>query len=529
MASEAADKVLDMVQEHTPLTLPGEAFFKVCTDPMHDQVVDNLTGYPDGNNGQSVVQRVRSTMTVAKPGSLGGTGWDLHVYSLPILGSIEYFRGYTVSRAQYNATAGGDQPVYITSSTPTTGQYVRLSSICAYANTVGSNQWNPFDGNVANVTAQNFGFHLFPDWAYTNGNYRCFAKGYECRSIGPALYKAGMVHVWSLPTANTPAASTGKFLQVNPATGAVTLTCDQGVTTYSYPPGSIGEAVLIPTTKSWAAEKGTYVPDTLNTSHPFSSNSPDTAIAFRDSSSATNGTPNTPACVLSRFGNRSQAIPGVTGNVTYPAADTVGQCAFNTSGCFFSGLSDSDVIEITAVWYIERFPSDTERDLLVLGSPSPMYDMEAFKLYNAAISRMPPGVMVDENSFGDFFTDIVEVIADVAAPAMSMLPGPLGMMGKAAAAGAGIVKKLAKMEKSPTEVVEAPSVMPQPKNFVAKPAQYTAPRTSRAQGQMNPLVSKMKGLTVKSAEKKFAKKTAREITRDLQSSRTSGRRNRRNK
>jgi len=117
------------------------------------------------------------------------------------------------------------------------------------------------------------------------------------------------------------------------------------------------------------------------------------------------------------------------------------QTAFHTSGAYFTGLSLQSTLTVTGNFYIERFPSQLETDLVILAKPSPGFDARALELYSHALSGLPPGVMVKENGLGDWFMDTVGKVAGFAAPILKSIPLPMtqaaGALAGAFASGRG--------------------------------------------------------------------------------------------
>jgi len=157
---------------------------------------------------------------------------------------------------------------------------------------------------------------------------------------------------------------------------------------------------------------------------------------------------------------RANGLPNIakTFQVTTELTNTVKKSPFNHSGAFFTGLSKQDVLVINAVWYIERFPTVEQTDLMLLSYPTPPIDRVALDVYSYLAGVMPVGMYQRANGFGDWFKDAVNVVTDIVAPMASVLPGPVGAVGKAVTAGGGIAKKFfgAKPESAPAN--ERPTI-----------------------------------------------------------------------
>jgi len=492
MATVHADRSLDLLENTTGLSRHGKAFLTAAIDPFHDESIPDLCGFPDGSCSRSVVQIVRASTTIRKPSSVTGTGWDLHIISYPHLNVTEYVRGSSVSKATpgvANTTQPGDIPIFMGTYTPTTTQYVRFGGICAYANPVGESGSNPFNGGTG-VQEDSKVFSLTPDNTFTTGNYRCFAKGYEVMSVGAELTKSGTAHIWQQPTDSNPGVTSYCMEQVTPATGAVSLTNYYPMKTYDFLPSSVDEAVLIPDTKTWPAKKGAYIVDRLNTACDFSANSPDNGIIYKGES--TDVALNVVPAVASRWGTGSVQLPGVTGQTIFPSINTSDCFPFNHSGVYLTGLNDADVIVITGIWYIERIPSDNQKNLVVLAQPSPLRDDVALNIYSVMSAKMPVGMYQDANSFGDWFKDAVSTVTDTVAPALSMMPGPLGMVGKAVTVGGGLLNKVLNQTKSsPSNVSTIESSLKELKKEEARPLRKASGRATNGVKALNRAVQRL--------------------------------------
>jgi len=102
-------------------------------------------------------------------------------------------------------------------------------------------------------------------------------------------------------------------------------------------------------------------------------------------------------------------------------------------------LSQSSTIQLNAIFYYETFPNQSEKDILVLATPSAEYDPLSLEIYSHAISRQPPAVMLSENPMGEWFADVIESISNV----LNYIPHPfaqkLGMVGKPAAGALRVI------------------------------------------------------------------------------------------
>ncbi len=448
MSTTAADAVLEEIAEVTAVTPNGLAWVTIAVDPLHDEDVPNLTGFPDGANGRSNVQEVRQTVTINKPTTgLNAGAWDLHIIAFPHITKTEYFRGWAIQRAvAAGGNTAGDTPVFIADNIPTTGQYVTIGGVSCYANNVNDNKSNPFD-NLTSIQQQNLVTNITPDVTFLAGNFRMIGCGYEVSSTGPELYKSGSVTCWRQPVASSPDSTVANLKTVS-AAGTDVSSYTAPIVTYDFPPSNVLEASRIPNSKTWPAKEGVYQPMTLCTDALFSMNSIDTCVGYRGSTNSSVSTLQN--AVFSAIGAGSVTVPGRSGATNYGNFQTTTPFPFGHCGSYFSGLNENDVLTITVIWYIERIPSDNQPDLLSLATPQAPYDPHAFEMYCKMIQHMPVAMPFRSNGFGDWFKDAVGTVVDTLGPVMSMVPGPVGNVAKAVTAASKLVKSFDDTNASPS-------------------------------------------------------------------------------
>jgi hypothetical protein len=135
----------------------------------------------------------------------------------------------------------------------------------------------------------------------------------------------------------------------------------------------------------------------------------------------------------------SSTLIGLSGvaPVTYPLPLFFNDSPYSMVGAFYTGLSLQTTLTLTVHFYVERFPQIDQADLVVLAAPSPKYDPLALELYSRMLGEMPPGVMVKENGFGQWFTDLIAEIAPIAGDALSAIPHPFAQVAAQGAKAAG--------------------------------------------------------------------------------------------
>jgi len=461
MSSTRAEKAFSRISNAVGMSEAGKAWITAAVDPFHDEPIEGIRGIPDGLNSNSLVQIVKSSLSVKCPASVTTGTWDCHIQSLPITRPTLQISGFRPWDKTISANTGnGIYSVFL----PGSGQAPqKVGPITINAGATGTN-----NGIFGGVSVYND--VISPAYNFTSGTYRVIAKGYEVISSGPALYKSGTVFTYGLPVSNTSMTETVNCYGIDQA---ATVRVNSK-STFDFPdtPLNTAEVMLVPNAQSWAAKDGVYAIDRLNDPHvdTFSLNGilpsqtsitpgPDstgTAAAFGSvvAFMLTDAACNT--INYSAIDGKYTAVP-----LSYNGTDVQ---KMNLSGAYFTGLNLQDVLTINVIWYVERMPDDSQRDLLVLAKPTPHYDPIALDMYSVIMAEMPWAMIQKSNGFGDWFKDAVSVVTDTIAPAIGALPGPIGMLGKGATIGGKILgglmggnKKEEVKEQSPAFYENSPS------------------------------------------------------------------------
>jgi len=145
-----------------------------------------------------------------------------------------------------------------------------------------------------------------------------------------------------------------------------------------------------------------------------------------------------------------ESSPTDTWNIsTYPTGGVEMQ-AFNHTGAIFSGLSNSTTLQLNAIYYIERFPTQQDSDLVVLARNSCHSDSVAIDLYSEIVKEMPVGVPQRMNGMGEWFADAVSAAADFVSPVLSAIPLPMAQtIGSGIKMAGNVAKSLGSKKESP--------------------------------------------------------------------------------
>jgi hypothetical protein len=408
--NRAIDAVLNKLEKYGHLTSDGRDWLVAACDPFHDSDIA-LAGYPDLTTASTVVQLVKKqiqiTVPTTGPGIVTvGSNWDC---------SVALF-GSPTPQGMFNYA-------------------LVVSSNSAYSTMVGASGVVAFGG--ASISAGPSGNALWPSSTvlgpaasqqslgcpeYIKGNCRIIGQAFEIVNTTAEINKQGQLTAWRMPNVTT------RTAYVNSISGVVGL-----ANLDRMPPATISDANLLYGSRSWAASEGAYVVGRFSdVENPMQQPTaiPITASPF-DIPAGTSFLP---------------AFPVYTAGTTLINPPIVGpdiHSPLDTSGIHLTGLSYNTTLTLTVRWLIERMPGPQETDLVVLATPSPMYDPLALELYTKCMHDMPPGVMLKENPLGEWFKAALSKAADwlprlgdalnIALPGAAAVGTALGTLSRAGA------------------------------------------------------------------------------------------------
>jgi len=385
------------------LTPGGLKWLIVATDPFHDDPI-NCDGFFDLTTSSVITQTLNFTSQII-PGSTvpSGTAWDCHIFFLPCSPPLSFVPPGT-------GLGATDPGFYLNGILPNGVAVVQPTSPSLFSGfnclTCSSGQnWITSPGS-----ATGFPTVALPQ-SYCSGYFRVIAAGFEVVNTTAELYKGGTVTVYKSPAYPAP-------LTISSATGTATQFC----TLSNCPPSTQSQAALFPCSRTWGASDGAYMVEALNSATvPFISNLPTSqagVVIGQDVTSLTTGS-----------GSRLAFLPTAVNNTAGYTGAMNSPLPFDISGAVFTGLNYNSTLQITVRYIIERIPSTTEPDLLVLSRNPCPEDPMAVELYTRVMASLPVGVKVSDNPDGEWFLSVLEAIA-AAAPTLGMalapLTGPLG-------------------------------------------------------------------------------------------------------
>jgi len=375
-------------------------------DPFHDSAISDLRGFPDGACMKSVVEVVTSAATISCPSSITTGTWEAQIVNWNWLTSMVLIQGWLT----------GDSPIENNRAAPAFLMNGATNSL-----TTGGLSWTTGASNFSSVGGLASG-QLNPASAYLLGNHRVIGQAFEVRSVGPALYRAGVSYLWRLPAGSPELAPIVNFIQQ----GASPVTANNKSYIIDAIPINITDAELIPDTVMLKAEEGCYVVSRMNSLEQSPTADPLVSPIIRYRLSTNNDSSNYPLSTAYGTGTLQSNGATVGANTwTGPGQPQVVQVSkMDLNGAIFTGLNPQDVLEVRVRWIIEKFPTLDEPTIMILATPSPQYDPIALEAYSRIIYRLPVGVPVRENGLGDWFRQAASSLGSIAGPILSMLPHP---------------------------------------------------------------------------------------------------------
>lgn len=480
MALQEVNKLRDIVRSKEPMDelcknrlITPEAcdWVKSALDPFHDLQLEHLRGYPDVSTEPSVVVKIRQAVTIARPPGLPqGATWDCHIVTSPI----------DFSPVTDSAVVSGRVTPFGNNTRPTTagvaGEIIGSGNRLARMDGLLINSVPSDATNGANMTftpghcpltpaggyaMQQINLDNYLDFEDTDlGVYRIIYSGFEVVNTTAQIYKQGAVTVYeygnsyemgaSMPTTYGP--GNDNFLD---------YPLSQPTTFFRCPPNTLAEAKIMPGSHSWAAQDGCY-----NTAK-FQSENKFQGMTRRPWAICQNN-PTAPSAGGYFTGNShgSFICDGSLYNLnvsstTGPGPGDVGAYGgpmhfshMNTTGAYFTGLSEQTTLFVTWRVGVERLPSANKPAFLALAQPSAVFDPNALVLYNMVANVLPPGCPQGYNDAGKWFrwiSDAVQKSVPSVYPIVrtaSMLANSMGrpMLGTALSGIAETMKPIAERQ-----------------------------------------------------------------------------------
>lgn len=400
------------------------AWFKTAIDPFHDYDV-GINGIPDMDGQASVVQIMPKVRSVTAPAGLApGETWSCHITTLPLaetIGVISYLANGNTALANAVAAGTDDGQVGVL------GTYTIVTHGDA-PTTSTSNSSFPASAISYSDPSRQFEAVSIDDVGQS-GMKKLIAGGFEVHNDTAELYKQGSVTVYQNSQDCAEFGSTvWRHLTATPMRTNSAMVARQ-------PPATRTAAASLPTSRTWEAAKGCYVPTRLGTdtrykqatTHQFRTRYLDTVDDDENSG------------YMQIVPSGEVDVSEANWNLGHRSAD------IETTGAYFSGLSPETVLTATFKLIIESAPTPANPSLLFSATPTPDYDPRIIALYNQTIRHLPPGVPVSFNAKGDWYRMAVQAanaVAPVLIPVATTINPGVGVAIETALAGMNIADRV---------------------------------------------------------------------------------------
>jgi hypothetical protein len=439
LLSQMAEQILEKRLATGKSSKDAISWLKTALDPFHDYDV-GIAGIPDADSQFSVVQIYPKVTSVTAPPSLAaGETWSCHITTLPLgqnvnVSSYDMADAYGAIQIGYdNGERGVLGTVNIITHGDSAATVTRASSFPTSFASIYGNASREFRAiSVDDVGDQSL--------------KKLIAGGFEVHNDTAELYKQGSVTVYQNSQLCYDAGYTNyRQLSASAILGNSSKACRQ-------PPHNRENAASLPSSRTWEASKGCYVPIRLT---PETGYAPATGHQFntRLEDAADNRT---------NIGYMQIQSTGMTGVSNDDNKLAFRGCNIETTGAYFSGLSPETVLTVTTKLIIESAPTPANPSLLFSATPTPNLDSKILALYFETIRHLPPGVEVSMNAKGDWFRMVMKA-ANVGIPLIMPLlganPGISLATQSALAGGNAIVKLMDKKKKKPQKASLNPPTM----------------------------------------------------------------------
>jgi hypothetical protein len=391
------ERVLDRLTSAAGVLDTSRGTLLSTLDTFHDHEYRPF-GWFDAMSAASVCELQKITFQITS--AQGTNNWDANVVMFPDLLNSSV----TAFLTQNTVGSAPFAPNFQQNAASATS----AGGVVVYQNVAGSS----LPMNTAASTAVSC---LTPTVASGSGASRAFAYAIEVVNNTAVLNQQGTCTVWRQPMPGPLSSTTGLFSNTN--TSNVIAIGPGSYLLCPAPPSTVAEAMLLQGSRQWHAKEGAYCINTIcEDSNPPLNNQCIASMYYED---------NPCDHFLVGKGLTTGTIINGTASTNVATVQNSYVTPFNMGGAYFSGLSPSTTLTVNVRVWFEFFPSQLGNVLTALAMPSAPYDERALRLYSEVVKTMPPGVMLCENGFGDWFKDVVGTISGVVGSVAGMIPHPL--------------------------------------------------------------------------------------------------------
>jgi len=381
------------------------SWLKTAVDPFHDYDVA-ISGIPDNDSQPSVVQVIPYTTTISAPPNLGvDETWSVQFVTLPVANQVFGGSFFVVDESGVGPATDSTRRNYDGS------QFYEVGTVTVirHGDSDVGQRAQAWPASTTTVEEDAFGDSsrvssgIAMDIGGDQGVKKLIAGGFEVHNDTAALYKQGSVTVFQSSQFDAP-----EGLHTY-ATATAEVTYRTGARSFRQPPVNRLEAAGYPTSRTWEAADGCYVPIRLGDSTHYQGAQ---GVQYHHA----------------RFNQTKGYNTGFSSTFSGPAAafakDYAGKfrhCDIETTGAYFSGLSPQTVLTLTVKFVVEVAPTTANNELIFMMSPTPEYCPKAIEMYHATMRSLPPGVPVGYNAKGDWYRMATKVLNSVAPAIMPMI------------------------------------------------------------------------------------------------------------
>lgn len=386
---EYSKAVIDAMVLSGQLTPEGAAFLEIAPDPWHDKGISGFKGVCDNYSGQSVVYSIPQEQAISKPPSFSSGPWNVRITTNPI------------------ATSIGMSPYTFVSNV---GRQTSSASFAMWP--VQVDYSNGTDDFTEFVNVNTTGLSLPSN--FLKGPYKVAALGLEVINTTADIYRQGLVSAARMNQngyynfTSTLYADDNNW---NPLSLFPVRSC----------PKNLAELVQLPNPWQEKAAEGCYsVVELLAIGSTPPTAIPQFPVWTDDDFDAGIATshPNWWAPTLTN-------IAVTEGFLRYAPPKNSGHVPQNSTVIMFTGLSEQTTLTLRARWILERYPNDSEPDIINLATPTAPYDPMALEIYSKLMRKTPAAVKFSMNPAGEWWKSMLAGIADIASSGLMMMPHPL--------------------------------------------------------------------------------------------------------
>jgi hypothetical protein len=373
---------------------------RLALDPYHDTSVQ-VSGAPTGFPGKTVVMPVKKQMTITAPASADGGNWDCFIANMPFCICKNTANTNTVGAMLINI----DNANY-PSQPSLQNNFAQLGALTAFTGSAGTTL---FGSSTATVNGLDYCDQF-------QGPTRLVGGGFEVANTTAEINLQGSVTVFKTPLLET---DDYLMLYTPNQTGSV---FPYPVTTACGYPISLSQAVTYPSSLTWNAKEGCYVPFVLSDD-------------FRMQMAAYKAYTVQNSCVTSSV-PLATPDPSTSGYLTGGFDTNLGVDGWTPvrsmknnqilTGAYFAGLSTQTTLTVNVTWYLEIAPSASSQ-FVSLVSDAAQADVMAIQTYQRAARLLPAGCLLSMNPLGEWFSKVANAVGAAAkgiGTVISMIPTP---------------------------------------------------------------------------------------------------------